>query len=52
MKEGLKLNADINGAANILVKYFKSNGLSRELEKLYSTRYRCVNHPVRLRLVS
>ena len=51
-KEGLKLNADVNGAANILVKYFKSNGLSRELKNLYSTRYGCVNHPVRLRLVS
>ena len=38
-KEGLKLNADVNGAANILVKYFKSNGLSRELKNLYSTRW-------------
>jgi len=50
-KDGLKINADANGAANILVKYFKSNGLSRELNKLYFTRYGCVNHPVRLRLV-
>jgi transposase len=38
-KEGLKLNADVNGAANILVKYFKSNGMSRELKNLYSTRW-------------
>jgi len=51
-KDGLKINADVNGAANILVKYFKSNGLNRELKNLYSTRYGCVNHPVRLRLVS
>jgi len=51
-KEGLKVNADVNGAANILAKYFKSNGMNRELENLYSTRYGCVNHPVRLRLVS
>ena len=51
-KKGLKVNADVNGAANILVKYFKSNGLDRELKSLYSTRYGCVNHPVRLRLVN
>jgi len=51
-KENLKINSDINGAANILVKYFKSNGLYKELETLYTTRYGCVNHPVRLRLVS
>ncbi len=51
-KDGLKVNADVNGAANILVKYLKSNGLSRELENLYSTRYGCVNHPVRLRLAA
>ena len=50
-KDGLKINADVNGAANILVKYFKSNGLHKELKALYATRYGCVNHPVRLRLV-
>jgi len=32
---------------DILVKLFKSNGLNKELETLYSTRYGCVNHPVR-----
>jgi len=48
--QGYLLNADVNGAANILVKYFKSNGLHKELEALYATRYGCVNHPKRLRL--
>ncbi len=48
--QGYLLNADVNGAANILVKYFKSNGLHRELEALYVTRYGCVNHPQRFRL--
>ncbi len=48
--QGYLLNADVNGAANILVKYFKSNGLHRELSALYATRYGCVNHPQRLRL--
>ncbi|WP_456470050.1 transposase [Caminibacter sp.] len=51
-KDGLKINADINGAANILVKYLKINGLDRELENFYSTRYGCVSHPMRLRLVA
>jgi len=50
-KDGLKINADINGSANILVKYFKSNGLYKELKALYATRYGCVNRPVRLRAV-
>ena len=50
--QGYLLNADVNGAANILVKYFKSNRLHRELNALYATRYGCVNHPMRLRLVS
>ncbi len=48
--QGYLLNADVNASANILVKYFKSNGLCKELEALYATRYGCVNHPQRLRL--
>jgi len=51
-KEWVKINADINGAANILVKYLKSNRLYKELLTLYTACYRCVNRPVRLRSVS
>jgi putative transposase len=42
--KGYLINADVNGAANILVKFLTSNG------QRIANRYGCVNHPKRLRL--
>ena len=42
--KGYLINADVNGAANILVKFLTSNG------QRIANRYGCVNHPPRLKL--
>ena len=42
--KGYLINADVNGAANILVKFLTSNG------QRIANRYGCVNHPTRLKL--
>jgi len=42
--QGYLINADVNGAANILVKFLASN--SQPIAKGYG----CVNHPPRLKL--
>ena len=42
--KGYLINADVNGAANILVKFLTSNG------QRIANRYGCVNHPLRLKL--
>ncbi len=46
--KGYLINADVNGAANILSKFLKSN--SQPLPKVVAKRYGCVNHPPRLKL--
>ena len=46
--QGVLINADTNGAANILVKFLESN--SQPLPKVVAKRYGCVNHPPRLKL--
>ncbi len=46
--QGYLINADINGSANILVKFLASNGLL--LPNVIANRYGCVNHPQRLKL--
>ncbi len=46
--KGYLINADTNGAANILIKFLTSNGQSRHL--VVANRYGCVNHPPRLKL--
>jgi transposase len=42
--QGYLINADVNGSANILVKFLISNG------QRIANRYGCVNHPPRLKL--
>ena len=42
--QGYLINADVNGSANILVKFLASNG------QPIANRYGCVNHPPRLKL--
>jgi len=42
--KGYLINADVNGAANILVKFLTSNG------QRITNRYGCINHPPRLKL--
>ena len=46
--QGYLINADVNGSANILVKFLASN--SQHLPKVVAKRYGCVNHPPRLKL--
>ncbi|SFV60122.1 Mobile element protein [hydrothermal vent metagenome] len=46
--QGYLINADTNGAANILVKFLTSNGQLQHL--VIANRYGCVNHPPRLKL--
>jgi IS605 OrfB family transposase len=46
--QGYLINADVNGSANILVKFLASNSL--HLPKVVAKRYGCVNHPPRLKL--
>lgn len=49
--DGTTLNADVNGAAQILHKYLKSNGLLKEpLFQLAGVG--CVNHPRRVKLLT
>jgi len=45
---GYLINADTNGAANILVKFLISNGQLQH--PVVTNRYGCVNHPPRLKL--
>ncbi len=47
LREGY-LNADVNGSANILVKFLTSNGQLQH--PVVANRYGCVSHPKRLRL--
>ena len=47
-EKGYLINADVNGAANILVKFLTSN--SQHLPRVVAKRYGCVNHPPRLKL--
>ncbi len=46
--QGYLINADVNGSANILVKFLISNG--QHQHQVVANRYGCVNHPPRLRL--
>jgi len=46
--QGYLINADVNGSANILVKFLTSN--SQHLPRVVAKRYGCVNHPPRLKL--
>ena len=46
--KGYLINADVNGAANILVKYLTSNGQLQY--PVVANRYGCVNYPPRLKL--
>jgi IS605 OrfB family transposase len=46
--QGYLINADVNGSANILVKFLASN--SQHLPRVVAKRYGCVNHPPRLKL--
>ena len=46
--KGYLISADVNGAANILVKYLTSNGQLQH--PVVANRYGCVNHPPRLKL--